>query len=216
MRTHQCRLRVRTITLSLLLGINGFLPGQTVSPSGPPLLYPEHAAAERSALVKAAMAQVGVTVSYDPAYTRIGYPNGDVPRDRGVCTDVVIRALRGVGVDLQKLVHEDKKRFPGVYPRDWGSGPPDTNIDHRRVPNLMTYFHRQKREVALTHDGADYLPGDIVAWRLPSGLLHVGLVTDRIVPGTDRPMLVHNIGNGAQCEDTLFAFTLIGHYRWFL
>jgi len=216
MSTHRGWFQVRTITLSLLLGINGFLPGQTASPSKPPLLYPEHATAERAALVKAALAQVGVTLSYDPAYTKIGYPNGDVPMDRGVCTDVVIRALRGVGVDLQVLVHEDKKRASAAYPHDWGSGPPDTNIDHRRVPNLMTFFHRQKREIALTHDEADYLPGDIVVWRLPSGLLHVGLVTNRMAPGTDRPLMVHNIGNGAQCEDTLFAFTLIGHYRWFM
>jgi uncharacterized protein YijF (DUF1287 family) len=188
---------------------------QIVPSPGPPLLYPEHATAERSALAKAALAQVGVTLFYDPAYSKIGYPNGDVPMDRGVCTDVVIRALRKEDVDLQVLVHEDKKRFPEVYPHDWGSAP-DASIDHRRVPNLMTFFHRQKRDVALTLNGADYLPGDIVVWRLPSGLLHIGLVADRIVPGADRPMVVHNIGNGAQCEDALFAFTLIGHYRWFM
>lgn len=207
------RPRVRTITLSLLMGINGFLPGQVI-PSTP--AAPNNIAAERSALVQAAFVQIGVTISYDPAYEKIGYPNGDVPIDRGVCTDVVIRALRKVGVDLQVLVHDDKKKSPDAYPREWGNIPPDPNIDHRRVPNLMTFFRRQRKEVAMTHNGIDYLPGDIVVWRLPSGLLHVGMVTDQFVPGTDRPLMVHNIGHGAQCEDALFKFTLVGHYRWFM
>lgn len=176
----------------------------------------ETAVAKRAVLAQAALSEVGVTTIYDPSYVKLDYPGGDVPLDRGVCTDVVIRALRKTGVDLQMLVHEDKKKSPGAYPHDWGAGSPDANIDHRRVPNLMTFFKRQGKEIPVSPSAADYLPGDIVIWRLPSGLLHVGLVTDRLEPGTDRPLLVHNIGDGAQCEDVLFAYAVIGHYRWFL
>jgi hypothetical protein len=188
----------------------GLLPGQ-VNPAGA-----ETAQAKREHLVNAALSQVGVTTSYDPAYAKLGYPGGDVPEDRGVCTDVIIRALRKVNVDLQVLVHEDKKKAPEAYPADWGKDKLDANIDHRRVPNLMTYFERQGKDMVLTQQPEDYLPGDIVVWRLPSGLLHVGLVTNRLAPGTKRPLMVHNIGGGAQCEDVLFNFTLIGHYRWFM
>ena len=198
--------RARNLALLILLAFDGLLLGQA-NPAPP-----QTAAAKRAELVQAALAQVGVTVSYDPAYEKLAYPNGDVPLDRGVCTDVVIRALRQVGVDLQVLVHEDKMHSPGAYP----PGPLDASIDQRRVPNLMALFRREKREVPITPSGADYLPGDIVAWRLPSGQLHVGIVTDRLVPGANRPLVVHNIGDGAQCEDVLFAFTLIGHYRWFV
>ena len=166
-------------------------------------------------LVNAALAQVGVTTSYDPAYVKIAYPGGDVPEDRGVCTDVVIRALRQVHVDLQKLVHEDRAKAPDAYAHDSCSRELDTSIDHRRVPNLMVFFRREGKQVPIGTQPADYLPGDIIAWRLPSGLLHVGLVTDRLAPGTTRHLVVHNIGEGAQCEDVLFAFTVIGHYRWF-
>ncbi len=188
----------------------GLLPGQ-VNPA-----VPETVQAKREQLVNAALSQVGVTTSYDPAYAKLGYPGGDVPEDRGVCTDVVIRALRKVNVDLQVLVHEDKKKAPEAYPNDWGKDKLDANIDHRRVPNLMTFFDRQGKDMVLTQQAEDYLPGDIVVWRLPSGLLHVGLVTDRFASGTTRPLMVHNIGEGAQCEDVLFNFTLVGHYRWFM
>jgi len=194
----------------VLIGITGPLAAQVNLPAA------ETAAAKRTALSNAALAEVGVTTLYDPAYVKLAYPGGDVPSDRGVCTDVVIRALRQVDVDLQVLVHEDKKKFPDVYPRDWGKSPLDANIDHRRVPNLMVFFKREGKEQALSKVETDYLPGDVVVWRLPSGLLHVGLVTDHLVPGTNRPLLVHNIGEGAQCEDVLFAFTLVGHYRWFV
>ena len=195
---------------AVLVGLAGLLPAQ-VNPA-----LPETVDVKRAELVKAAMGEVGVTLSYDPAYVKIAYPGGDVPMDRGVCTDVVIRALRGVGVDLQVLVHDDKKKAPGAYPRDWGNLPPDANIDHRRVPNLMTFFKRQGKQVPATKVEADYLPGDFVVWRLPSGLLHVGVVTDQLAPGTHRPLMVHNIGEGAQCEDVLFTFALVGHYRWFV
>src|SRR5260221_11729031 len=171
---------------------------------------------KRPLLVAAAVAEVGVTTTYDPAYVKLGYPGGDVPLDRGVCTDVLIRALRRVDVDLQVLVHEEKKKVPEAYPRDGTNRLLDASIDHRRVPNLMVFFRREGKALPMSRTETDYLPGDIVAWRLPSGLLHVGLVTSRLVPGTNRPFVVHNIGEGAQCEDVLFTFTLVGHYRWFL
>src|SRR5690349_2002368 len=181
----------------------GLLPGQ-VNPA-----VPETVQAKREQLVNAALSQVGVTTSYDPAYAKLGYPGGDVPGDRGVCTDVVIRALRKVNVDLQVLVHDDKKKAPEAYPREWAKSGLDANIDHRRVPNLMVFFKREGKQVPLSKTETDYLPGDIVVWRLPSGLLHVGLVTERRAPGTSRPLMVHNIGEGAQCEDVLFNFTLV-------
>jgi uncharacterized protein YijF (DUF1287 family) len=200
----------RVCVLALLGGIYGILPGQ-VNPAPP-----ETVAAKREVLVTAAMAQVGVTTDYDPAYVKIGYPGGDVPLDRGVCTDVVIRALRQVGVDLQVLVHDDKKKAPDAYPREWATNPLDANIDHRRVPNLMVSFKRAGKQVPVSKAESNYLPGDIVVWRLPSGLLHVGLVSDSLAPGTSRHLMVHNIGEGAQCEDVLFAFTQVAHYRWFM
>jgi len=172
--------------------------------------------AKRAALSNAAMAQVGITTVYDPSYVKLDYPDGDVPIDRGVCTDVIIRALRHVDVDLQVLVHEDKKKSPNAYPHDWDGSPLDSNIDHRRVPNLMAFFKREGREQPISKVYTDYLPGDIVVWRLPSGQLHMGLVINRTLHGDPRPLLVHNIGQGAECDDVLFAFPIIGHYRWFI
>jgi uncharacterized protein len=195
--------------LACLGTVAGLLPGQ-VNPAAL-----ETPAAKRQLLANAALAQVGVTTSYDPAYVRLSYPGGDVAEDRGVCTDVVIRALRQVNVDLQVLVHDDKRKAPEAYAHDGASEALDASIDHRRVPNLMVFFHRAGKELPITKVETDYLPGDIVAWRLPSGLLHVGLVSDRFAAGTQRPLMVHNIGEGAQCEDALFAFTIVGHYRWF-
>jgi uncharacterized protein YijF (DUF1287 family) len=165
-------------------------------------------------VIAGAKKQVGVTRGYDPAYRRIPYPNGDVPRETGVCTDVIIRAYRHIGVDLQVLVHQDMKANFSKYPKNWGLRRPDTNIDHRRVPNLATFFTRQRAKLAVTRRGADYKPGDIVTWRLSSGVPHIGLVSDVRVPDTDRYLVVHNIGAGAQIEDVLFAYTLTGHYRW--
>ena len=166
-------------------------------------------------IVAAARRQVGVTVHYDPAYRRLAYPGGDVPADRGVCTDVIVRALRTArGADLQRQVHEDLKANWDSYPhqRRWGLSKPDPNIDHRRVPNLMTYFKRAGYAAPLTRAAADYLPGDIVAWDLGRGILHIGIVADlRSVGGT--PLVVHNIGAGAREEDILFRYTIIGHYR---
>jgi uncharacterized protein YijF (DUF1287 family) len=167
--------------------------------------------AVRTAIARAAARQVGVTTMYDPAYVRLAYPNGDVPVDRGVCADVIVRAFRAVGVDLQVEVHEDMRRHFAAYPHAWGLSAPDSNIDHRRVPNLMKLFERRGKRVAA---GAPYEPGDIVAWRLPGGLYHIGIVAEDRVPGTNRPYMIHNIGEGARKEDVLEAFEILGHYRW--
>jgi uncharacterized protein YijF (DUF1287 family) len=163
-------------------------------------------------LVTAARAQVGVTRSYDPSYRRIPYPNGDVPRETGVCADVIVRAFRANGIDLQREVHEDMARNFRAYPKNWGLARPDPNIDHRRVPNLATFFRRRGKMLGASRRGPDYQPGDIVTWRLPSGVPHIGIVSD--VREGDRYLMVHNIGAGAQLEDVLFAFEITGHYRW--
>lgn len=198
------------VWIFILACLCGLLPAQ-VNPASADTL-----AARREQIVDAAFAEIGVTTEYDPAYVKLAYPNGDVPPDRGVCTDIVIRALRKVNVDLQVLVHDDIARDPSAYPREWPGPVPDPNIDHRRVSNLMVFFQRKGKQVPVTTAETDYLPGDIVVWRLPSGLLHVGVVTDRFAPGTQRPMMVHNIGHGAACEDALFRFTQVAHYRWFM
>lgn len=192
----------RAAAAALLLG--AFLSGRPAWPDPAPEQV-------RKSLAGAAARQVGVTTLYDPSYVRLAYPNGDVPADRGVCTDVVVRAFRAVGVDLQVEVHKDMKKNFSVYPRAWGMKRPDRNIDHRRVPNLMKYFERKGKSVPL--DGA-YEPGDVVAWRLSNGLLHVGVMAEDRVPGTKRRYVIHNIGSGAQKEDVLFAFEILGHYRW--
>jgi hypothetical protein len=167
------------------------------------------------AVVQGALDQVGITLYYDPAYVRLDYPGGDVPGERGVCTDVVVRAFRAAGVDLQQEIHEDMRRAFSKYPQNWGMKRPDPNIDHRRVANLMTFFTRQGKALPLSTESKDYEPGDVVAWRLPGGLLHTGIVVDRTVPGSRRPCVAHNIGAGARIEDVLFEFEIIGHYRYF-
>ena len=166
-----------------------------------------------SPVVRAARSQVGVTVSYDPAYVGLSYPGGDLPREKGVCTDVVIRALRdALDMDLQKLVHEDMKRSFSAYPKIWGLTKPDRNIDHRRVPNLMTYLKRRGCSVAVTHKACDYLPGDLVTCTVGRNLAHIMIVSDR--KGRDgTPMVIHNIGGGTQEEARLFRFPITGHYR---
>ena len=151
-------------------------------------------------------------VRYDPAYYSIPYPNGDVPAGRGVCTDVVIRAYRKLGIDLQKEVHEDMKANFDKYPKKWGLKKTDRNIDHRRVPNLMTFFSRKSTVKAITKDAADYVPGDIVTWVLPNNMTHIGLVVDKKSRDGKRYKIVHNIGYGQVLEDCLFDFTITGHY----
>ena len=166
-------------------------------------------------VVDAAIDQIGSTVAYDPSYVKLSYPGGDVPVDRGVCSDVVVRAFRKAGVDLQKEIHEDMARNFSAYPQQWGARKPDANIDHRRVPNLMTYFKRLKKELPITKDSNDYLPGDVVSWDLGNGLVHIGMVTNVKESGASSYSIVHNIGAGARIEDVLFSWKIIGHYRYF-
>jgi uncharacterized protein YijF (DUF1287 family) len=177
------------------------------------LATPVLAGSEPSRLTEAARDQVGVTVTYDPAYARLDFPGGDIPRERGVCTDVVIRALRdGWGIDLQLAVNRDMKADFSAYPALWGLTTTDRNIDHRRVPNLRTLFARIGAELPLDTGPTPYLPGDIVTWTLPGNLDHIGIVSDRLTDdGT--PLILHNIGAGAREEDILFAYPMTGHYR---
>jgi len=163
------------------------------------------------ALVEAARAQIGVTTIYDPAYVQLGYPMGDIPRERGVCCDVVIRALRdALGADLQSLVHDDMRANFSHYPKIWGLSGTDRNIDHRRVPNLRRYFERRGMEQV---EGTDCLPGDLVALTVPPNLPHIAVVSDAL-GASGLPMMLHNIGRGAQEEDRLADFPMTGHYRW--
>lgn len=156
--------------------------------------------------------QIGVTLSYDPAYRQLSYPGGDVPMATGVCTDVVIRALRQQGLDLQEAVHRDMRGSFSVYPKNWGLNRPDSNIDHRRVPNLMTWFKRQGWSLPLSQAASAYRPGDIVTWDLGRGLTHIGIVSDHRA-ATGVPLILHNIGRGTQEEDILFSYRITGHYR---
>ncbi|WP_394800542.1 DUF1287 domain-containing protein [Aestuariivivens insulae] len=153
-------------------------------------------------------------VTYDPSYFSIAYPNGDVPSDKGVCTDVIIRAYRQLGVDLQKEVHEDMKAYFNEYPKLWGLKTTDKNIDHRRVPNLMTYFKRNDAEKPITQNAKDYIPGDIVCWNLGGAITHIGIVVNKKSKDGKRYLIVHNIGSGQVLEDCLFDFKIIGHYRY--
>lgn len=154
------------------------------------------------------------SVVYDASYQQIGYPNGDVAADRGVCADEIVRAYRLLGIDLQKLVHEDMRSAFGVYPKRWGLKVPDKNIDHRRVPNLATYFERHGKSLTVSANGDDYKPGDVVAWALADGRPHIGMVTERRSRDGKRPLVMHNIGFGPQIEDMLFGLTITGHYRF--
>lgn len=168
-------------------------------------------------LVAAAIERTHHVVRYDSAYVRIPYPGGDVPADTGVCTDEIIRSYRSVGVDLQKEVHEDMAQNFDLYPRRWRwlNSHPDSNIDHRRVPNLMVFFARKGEPLSLSTRAEDYAPGDIVAWDLGGGIPHVGLVVDQKSAQSGRYMIVHNIGQGPRMEDVLFNWKITGHYRYF-
>jgi len=167
-------------------------------------------------LVAAALERTEHRVTYNGAYYRIDYPNGDVPAEIGVCTDVIIRSYRAIGADLQQLVHEDMAADFDAYPsrRIWGLASTDRNIDHRRVPNLQTFFTRHGEPLPVSDNPSDYAPGDLVTWMLPGNLPHIGIVTDTLSPSTGNPEVVHNIGAGPQREDTLFAYTITGHYRY--
>ncbi|MFP4164888.1 MAG: DUF1287 domain-containing protein [Chitinispirillaceae bacterium] len=166
-------------------------------------------------VIEHAMWQTGVTTGYDPVYRSLEYPGGDVDIRTGVCTDVVIRAFRAAGIDLQVLIHEDMKTHFSEYPKNWGLKKPDRNIDHRRVPNIATYLKRHDKKLPVTDKGSDYKPGDLVTWKIPGNLDHIGIVVDVPVKGTDRLMVVHNIGRGARVEDILFEYEITGHYRYF-
>jgi uncharacterized protein YijF (DUF1287 family) len=203
----------RSVLVVFLLSPLLFLPAwaqnpQTVSPAHQQFLQK---------LVDAAIERTHHTVRYDPAYVRIPYPNGDVPPETGVCTDEIIRAYRAVGVDLQKEVHEDMLNNFSAYPnqRRWLLAHTDTNIDHRRVPNLMTFFARKGEMLPIGARKEDYSPGDLVTWDLGGNVPHIGIVVDRKSARTGRDLVVHNIGRGPQMEDVLFNWKVTGHYRYF-
>ncbi|HWT15854.1 MAG TPA: DUF1287 domain-containing protein [Patescibacteria group bacterium] len=181
------------------------------------LLAAGHARADASVaavIARAARDQVGVTTSYDPSYRRLDFPNGDVPIATGVCADVVVRALRGSGIDLQRELNADMRAHFGAYPANWGLSKPDRNIDHRRVPNLRRWFERRGWSLAVSQDPDDYRPGDIVSWKLADGRPHIGVVAARHSADGRRRLVVHNIAVGAREEDVLFAWTVTGRYRW--
>lgn len=165
-------------------------------------------------LSKAAMIQTTQTFKYDGSYQRIDYPMGDVPIDRGVCTDVIIRAYRELGTDLQKLLHEDMKKNFDQYPKIWGLKTTDTNIDHRRVPNLKVFFKRSGSMLPISRDPEDYKAGSLVTWVLPGNLPHIGIVSSFKSEDRQRPMIIHNVGQGTVLEDFLFAYPITGHYLY--
>lgn len=197
------------ILLALLVSCSSFLSSQN-SPS------PDPRREFLRRLVNAAIERTNHAVHYDPGYVRIPYPGGDVPADSGVCTDEIIRAYRAVGVDLQKEVHEDMEQNFSAYPRKWrwGLGHPDTNIDHRRVPNLMVFFQRNGEALPITNRAEDYNPGDLVTYDLGGNVPHIGIVVDRR-GGSGRYMIVHNVGQGPKMEDVLFNWRITGHYRYY-
>lgn len=166
-------------------------------------------------LTDAALERTSHQVIYDGSYRRLKYPGGDVADGFGVCTDVVIRAYRKLGVDLQKDVHLDMRAAFSKYPKNWGLKRTDTNIDHRRVPNLQKFFSRKGISFKVSSSATDYFPGDLVTWMLPGNLPHIGIVTSKLSEDRLRPLVVHNIGQGPKLEDMLFAFKITGHYRYY-
>jgi uncharacterized protein YijF (DUF1287 family) len=182
------------------------------------LIFPTMPWAEsfEQAFIEAAIERTTHQVRYDGSYIRISYPGGDVPENIGVCTDVLIRAYRALGTDLQRLVHEDMSRNFGLYPskRIWGLKRPDKNIDHRRVPNLQVFFSRKGQVLPVSDNPGDYGAGDLVTWNLPGNLPHIGIITDRKSSSSATPLVVHNIGSGPVIEDMLFRYPITGHYRY--
>lgn len=167
-------------------------------------------------LSNAALSIIDPTIDYDPAYFSIEYPNGDVPKKKGVCTDVIIRSYRKLGIDLQKEVHEDMIKNFSVYPnlQKWGMTKTDTNIDHRRVPNLEIFFERKGEKLPVTQNSKDYKTGEIVTWLINNKLPHIGIVTSKKSKDGKRNLIVHNVGNGQVLEDCLFEYKIVGHYRY--
>jgi uncharacterized protein YijF (DUF1287 family) len=198
------KLRLSVVLCAVLLALSA-------AAQGPPFSRAEFT--ER--LVAAAVARSRVHVRYDAAYVRIPYPGGDVPANTGTCADEIIRIYRAVGIDLQKQVHEDMSTNFTLYPRKWNRASPDANIDHRRVPNLITFFERNGEVLPRSPNARDYLPGDIVTWDLGGGLTHIGMVVDRKPLLFDRYKILHNIGRGPQIEDVLFDWKITGHFRYY-
>ncbi len=165
-------------------------------------------------LADSALTLINLNIEYDPSYFKISYPKGDVPENKGVCTDVIIRLYRKFGIDLQQEVHIDMKQNFEEYPKIWGMKGCDTNIDHRRVPNLMVFFKRHGTIKPISNKPENYLPGDIVCWSLGGGVTHIGIITNKFNKDKKRRLIVHNIGAGQELEDFLFNFKIIGHYRY--
>lgn len=178
------------------------------------LVFTSFSCFSQTSLADAALSLTHQKVRYDPAYVTIAYPNGDVPAHTGVCTDVVVRAYRKIGIDLQKEVHEDMKKNFAAYPKKWGLRSPDKNIDHRRVPNLMKFFERKGAALPVTSNANDYKPGDVVSWDLSNKLTHIGIVSAKRSKDGKRYLMVHNIGAGQVLEDCLFSFKITGHYNY--
>jgi len=179
------------------------------------LSFYSHLVLAENSLVSAAKERLNHFVVYDGSYQSIAYPNGDVDKNKGVCTDVIIRSYRALKIDLQQLVHEDMKKDFEAYPQIWGLKKPDTNIDHRRVPNLEKFFQHNGKILGISDKGKDYLPGDIVTWRLPNNLPHIGIVSD--IPSETNPnryKIIHNIGLGPKLDDMLFDYKIVGHYQY--
>jgi len=165
-------------------------------------------------LAMAAEERSGLNITYDPSYYSIEFPDGDIPSDKGVCTDLIIRAYRSLDIDLQLEVNKDMSSHFGEYPQIWGLSKPDPNIDHRRVPNLMTFFERNGKVLLLSDNAWDYRPGDLVTWDLGGGIPHIGIVSTKKNSEKSGFLIVHNIGYGPNIEDILFTFTITGHYRY--
>lgn len=192
----------------------GLLPDFRDYVTPPPRLRPLPPA-HVAAIIDSVYTQTEITQSYDPAYVKLSYPGGDVAPERGVCTDVIIRAFRAKGIDLQQQVHQDMRRHFRKYPKKWGLLSPDRNIDHRRVPNLMTFFERQGVSLPISDNPDDYLPGDVVAWKLNEKQNHIGIVMKARGYDEQRPLIGHNINSGTKIQDVLFDWEIVGHYRYF-
>lgn len=194
---------------------SGSASGIRVPPRSTEWPLPQGASPQLKPFLASAIEQTKITTGYDPAYVAIDYPGGDVPPETGVCSDVIVRAFRRAGIDLQKEVHEDMNVAWAEYPRRWENARPDSNIDHRRVLNLMTFLQRKGKAQPITANRPDYLPGDIVAWDLGGGVPHIGIVSNLAPESTRNFLIIHNIGAGTRAEDVLFNWKVTGHYRYF-
>lgn len=207
------RLLIAAVLFAALLGALA-LPARLQQSPAP---QPDPKSLFLQKLSTAAIERTHHTVRYEPAYVRIPYPNGDVPANTGVCTDEIIRSYRALGIDLQKEVHEDMQQNFSAYPnqRRWQLAHTDTNIDHRRVPNLQVFFTRKGESLPITQRAKDYQPGELITWDLGGGIPHIGIVASEVSSQTGRHLIVHNIGSGPKLEDVLFAWKITGHYRYF-